>query len=328
MTAFSPNASDNAKQVNFAGDNLAPIVMGPAVTPATRQLPPDIADFTGREKELGALVELIDEHRGPAPVVVGLYGPPGVGKSALALRLAHRLADRYGMQLYLNVGPSLVPREALVHFVRTLTVLDPGDPYPESALRAHYLSTLRAQSCLVLLDDVHSASQARALIPGSPFSTVLITSRAPLSGIEGVHLRPVSVPGEVESIQLLQKASGRTTALDMASARELVAACGRLPLAVRIAGALLKKRPHLGVAGLAAKLRDDRTRLEALADGDLDVRTSLSLSYEALSPTAQQAFRLSALSPNPDVTLADLSALLDAPAAAAADELVDAQLLE
>ncbi|MGW4059387.1 NACHT domain-containing protein [Amycolatopsis sp. NPDC004747] len=328
MADFQPRADGNARQVNIAGDNYAPIVVaGPLPLPATtHQLPPDIPDFTGRAGLLAELQRFRDKP------IINLYGPPGVGKSALAVHLAHRISGHLETELYFDfsAAPDPEPRAALAQFVGALTPEEFNPSHPVNELQARYLTSTRTGRCLVLLDNVREAAQVRPLLPGNPSSVVIVTSRAQLTTLAGAHPRRVELLDEAESIALLDTVAGRPPGSEPAAAA-LAALCGRLPLAIRVAGAIAKKRPYLGYDHLAESLQDERTRLSSLTEADLDVRSAFELSYQALTAPARLAFRRAALSLTPEFSLADLAALLDddhTAVAKAAYELADAQLAE
>jgi broad-specificity NMP kinase len=328
MADFQPRAGGNARQVNIAGDNYAPILFDGRLPmrSTTHQLPADIPDFTGRANLIG---ELKERWRKP---VINLYGPPGIGKSALAIHLAHQYSECYEMELYFDFSAVTdpEPHAALAQFVAALTPdeFDPSHPFNE--LRARFLTSTRTGPCLILLDNVREAAQVRPLIPSNAWSIVIVTSRTPLTTLAGAHLQRVELLDEADSIALLDTIAGRPPGSEPAAAA-LAAVCGRLPLAIRIAGAIARKRPYLSFDRLATSLQDERTRLSSLSEADLDVRSAFEISYQTLTPPAQLAFRRAGLSLTPEFSLGDLTALLDTDLATvekAAYELADAQLAE
>lgn len=297
------------------------------------QLPPAPPGFVGRAASLDQLETLLDPSGGAVPVVA-ISGQPGVGKSALAVVAAHRIRARFpDGQLFVHLaGASAAPRDpaaVLADVLRALGV--PGSAVPQnlSALAAAYRARLADRRVLVVLDDAASPAQIRPLLPGTPGSAVLITSRRRLSGlIDATHLA-VAPLTDAETQALLAHVVGtERVAEEPREAARIAAACGNLPLAVRIAGTRVATRSW-PLATLADRLDDERRRLDELAAGDQQVRASLALSVQALAPATRDAFGLlGSLGP---VSFAGwaVAELLDRPdAERIVDELVEASLLE
>jgi tetratricopeptide (TPR) repeat protein len=313
-----------------------------AVRPAPTSLyglPADTADFTGRDNDVGELEELLRSGGSRAGVVMisALTGKPGVGKSALAIHVAHRLRDHYpDAQLYVNLRGAepepLDPDGVLAEFLKALGVT--GDVMPQGVERraAVYRSHLTGRRALIVLDNAHDERQVRPLLPGSATCAVIVTSRAPLSGLDGVRPRTLDVLDCEAAVELLGKIGGRERiSAEPEQASEIVQLCGCLPLAVRIAGGLLAKQPTWTLAKLGRRLRDERRRLDELRLGDLEVRGSFALSYDALDADAARVFgRLTALS-GPDFGPGVVAALDESETNATErvlERLADAQLLE
>jgi tetratricopeptide (TPR) repeat protein len=308
---------------------------GPAGTPETTfpvcQLPPAPDGFVGRAAVVDRVAELL--RPGEIVPVVALSGQPGVGKSAAAVVVAHRIRDAFpDGQIFINLaGASDTPRAptaALADVLSSLGVPGPAIPEDPGALSAAYRAKLADRRVLVVLDDAEDPAQIRPLIPGTGGSAVLVTSRRLLSGLveaRHVHLGPLT---DAEARALLTHMVGRDrVASAPISAARIATACGNLPLALRIAGTRLATR-GLTVEALADRLGDERRRLGELAVGDQQVRASIALSVAALSPAARRAF--AELGPLGPVTVASwsLAALLDVGSAdAVVDELVEAGLL-
>jgi DNA-binding SARP family transcriptional activator/tetratricopeptide (TPR) repeat protein len=258
-----------------------------------RQLPADIRAFTGRDDVVGELTALLTEPDCP-PVV--LTGEPGAGKSTLAIRVAHQLADVFpDGQLYAHLAGATKPRQAgdvLADLLRSLGVTGPGIPDGTHAKAAVLRSRLADRRILLVLDDATDPAQVVPLLPGTPSSKVLVTSRRRLTGLLDAHRVAVGSLTDAEAVDLLAKVAGPRVAADQDGARRIAAACGNLPLALRIAGTRLALRPQLRLAALADRLADQRSRLDELAVSDLQVRSSLALSYDALSEPARATFRL------------------------------------
>ena len=309
-----------------------------AVVP--RQLPPDAASFTGRERELERLCELLSGggQRGAVPIVA-LDGAAGVGKSAVAARAAHQLAGQFpDGQLYADLQGAtpglapLPPLEVLSRFLRAFGVDGQRLPVNVEEAAALFRSLAAGRRLLLVLDNAATAEQVRPLLPASPSCAVLVTSRQLLSGIHGAeHLHLDVLPAD-EAVRLLGHLAGpERIAAEPEAAVALAQLCGYLPLALRIAGARLAARPAWPVRALVERLADERRRLDELSLGDLAVRTSLQVSYHALDPQVARLFRLLGLLDGPDVGVPVVAALLDQPVEAteaALERLVDARLLE
>jgi tetratricopeptide (TPR) repeat protein len=286
-----------------------------AASRALFQLEADIPDFVGREEllaELGAHLGAADAQQPGRGARVALYGPPGVGKSALAIHLAHAAKDAFpDAQLYVNLGAGagmpLAPAEALAGFLRALGV---EGPYPESEHEraAFYRSQLEGRRALVVLDNARDLAQIRALLPGTPSCAVIVTSRRPLGGLEGALTRKVDVLDADVAVELLGEIVDTQRVEDEREAALRIARlCGELPLAVRIAGGRLRNQPHHKLAWLADRLADEHHRLGELKLEDQAVRASLAVSYDELEPAAARLFCLLAELPGPDFS-AELAA--------------------
>lgn len=307
----------------------------PILGDAPAELPMNVIDFAGRDDHVAELLDRLGD-RSAVPVSV-ITGMGGIGKTALALQVAHRVARRFpGGQLYVDLRGTheeaqADPGQVLGRFLVALGV--PGSSLPETIEEraAVYRSRVAHRAVLVVLDNAASERQIRPLLPGVPGCAVLVTSRARLSGLEGAWRVDLGVLREHEAVSLLTQMIGQgRVAAQPADAIELVRLCDQMPLAVRIAGARLAARPERPIAWLVGRLRDERGRLNQLVVGDRAVRASLALSYVGLSPLAQRAFRLLGLLNVPDFAGWVPAALLDHPqdeGEALLDELVDAQLV-
>ncbi|MER7864245.1 BTAD domain-containing putative transcriptional regulator [Amycolatopsis japonica] len=296
------------------------------------QLPPDIADLAGRESEIAKLSGLLGDGTG-VPVAV-VTGEPGAGKSTLAVATAHRLRRSFpDGQLFVPLAGASDPRDlsdVLGDLLRALGVTGPAIPDDVEARAAVYRGRLADRRVLVVLDDAASPEQVRALLPGTPGTAVLITSRRRLSGLAGADRLPLAPLSGAEAMTLLARLAGPDrVGAERADAERIAKACGNLPLALRIAGSRLAMRPGLPLGKLARRLEDEVSRLDELQVSDLQVRGSIALSYQSLSPAARRAFRLIGRCRTLDLPAWAVTTLIDDEGAdEAIDELVEASLLE
>ncbi|MBF9129618.1 winged helix-turn-helix domain-containing protein [Plantactinospora sp. S1510] len=311
---------------------------GPAESepPRPHQLPPTVADFTGRRRAVGWLENTLsvpsDRLR-----VIALSGPAGVGKSSLAWYVAHRLRQRYpDGQLYADLRGSwpdpVDPLAVLGRFLRVLGVPDNLHHDTVSERAGQFRDAVHDRRLLVVVDDARSAAQVRPLLPGGSAGAVIVTSRQRLTGLEGAAHLGLATFEPAEAVGLLERivGSGRV-ATEPEAVAEIARLCGYLPLAVRIAAARLAARPHWRLGQLAERLRDELNRLDELATDDLEVRASLGLSYRSLAEPARRMLRLSSLLDAPDVPAWIGAAMLDVTPSRAEgllESLVDASLLE
>ncbi|MHA6619805.1 ATP-binding protein [Pseudonocardia sp. DLS-67] len=276
-----------------------------------RQLPGPSPLFTGRKPELADLDRVSDQAH---LVIVTIAGMPGVGKTALAVQAAHRVASRYpDEQIYLDLhgyaqgGRPVEPGEALDRLLRSLGVPAeqvPADPDDRAAL---YRSRLADHRALILLDNAATEEQVAPLLPGTPGCLVLVTSRRLLTGLDHSHALSLDLLPLPDAVTLFARAAGelRVREEPPAALAELVELCGRLPLAVRVAAARLRSRPSWTVAHLI-----DRLRLSEFEAGERSVTAALDLSYRQLSAEQQRAYRLLGLHPGVDLTAHAAAALL------------------
>jgi DNA-binding SARP family transcriptional activator/tetratricopeptide (TPR) repeat protein len=309
----------------------------PAFPPEPCQLPPDIDDFTGRNDAVAQVQQLLKGERATAIVISAIAGKAGVGKTALAMRVAHRLRPHFpDGQLYVNLrgaeAQALDPAEVLAGFLRALglegTVI--GERLEDRVRQ--FRAQLADRRVLVVLDNAASEAQVRPLLPASHGCAALVTSRASLSGLEAAHPLTLDVLDSDQAVALLARLAGPDrVAAEPHAAQQIVRLCGWLPLAVRIAGARLASRPHWRLALLAGRLADERRRLDELVTGDLEVRASVALSYHGRSEAERLLFRLLGVLAAPNFPAWVAASLLDTELAEAEkllERLVDAQLVE
>ena len=304
------------------------------------QLPPDIGHFTNRSSalaEIGQLLERREDGNGTAVVISAIAGKPGVGKTALATHIAHRVQQHFpDGQLYVNLRGAeddqrQDPGTVLGDVLLELGVARAAIPDGLEQRAARYRAQLADHQYLVVLDNAADEAQVRPLLPGSLGCAVLITSRAELTGLSGYRL----ALGELDldqGVELLAKLAGRDRVeAEPDAARQIVRLCGYLPLAVRIAGGKLAARRHWTLATLARKLAGDHNLMAELKLRDLEVRASFELSYRDLEPEERRAFRLLGRLKTPDFTAWVAAALLGRDldeAEELLDRLVEAQVLE
>lgn len=307
----------------------------PADTPPGCQLPPAVTDFTGREEEAELLAGMIiPGHRNTGVPMAVISGLPGVGKTSLAIAVAHQVRDSFpDGQLWISLnGSSSHPRdpaETLGDLLLMLGVHGSELPVSVEGRAALYRSRLAGQRVLVIADDAASSSQVEPLLPGTSGSAVIITSRSAMVVPPGARLLPLNPLAPHEAAELLGRIAGqeRITAEQEATA-ELAAMCGMLPLAVRIAGARLAARPTWPISVLAYKLSGEVRRLDELQVGSMSVRASLASSYEALEGHHQRALCLLGMLGPVEVAEWVIAALLDQrDAADVVAELTDRSLL-
>jgi DNA-binding SARP family transcriptional activator/predicted negative regulator of RcsB-dependent stress response len=301
------------------------------------QLPATVPDFTGRTSFVAELSAVLASAEGRVMAVSALAGIGGVGKTTLAVHVAHQARTAFpDGQLYVDLqgaGPRAAePETVLGSFLRALGTADSAIPDSLEERSALYRSVLDGRRVLVLLDNAKDAAQVRPLLPGMEGCAALVTSRVRMVDLAGAHLVDLDVMSPDEALSLFTKIVGQErVASEREAALDVVAACGFLPLAIRIAASRLAARRTWTVSVLAAKLADERRRLDELQAGDLAVKATFELGYGALEPAQARAFRLLGLADGPDISLAAAAAVLDLPVEDAEDlleSLVDTSLLE
>lgn len=317
-----------------------PVADDAIVPAAPRQLPAAVPHFTGRAGELDALAALLGhapEGRGTV-VISAINGMAGIGKTALAVHAAHRLADRFpDGQLFIDLHgytqgyEPRTPGEALEWFLRALDIPPQRIPADVEERAALYRQHLSGRRVLIVLDNAANEAQVRPLLPGSAGCLVLVTSRRRLRGLDDALALPLDLlPGD-EAVSLVRTVAGteRMPADDPALA-EVVDLCGRLPLALRIAAALLRHRPSWTLDHLAGLLRDQSQRLAALSDRERDLTAVFDLSLRTLTDPGRALFRRLGLIPTPDFDAHAVAALTGTDPATTThllEDLVDHNLL-
>ncbi|WP_155354022.1 AfsR/SARP family transcriptional regulator [Acrocarpospora macrocephala] len=294
-------------------------------------LPPDLADFAGRQEQAEALRRALAAGAAMAVVV----GGAGTGKTALAVHVAHRLREQFpDGQLYAELGGSgdrpVAPGRVLGRFLVPLGADCRTLPATQEERQEAYRALTAARRVLVILDDAASEAQVRPLIPSGPHCAVLVTSRRRLAALSARPTMRLSVLDPAAARELFARVAGEPGADEWAAA-EIVRLCDRLPLALRIAGARVAGDEHLSLTRLASRLRAEPSRLDELTAGDLSVRDRLRSSYAALGEPTRRAYRLLGLLDVPDFASWVPAALLDVSleeAEALTEELLDVHLLD
>ncbi|MGW1102143.1 BTAD domain-containing putative transcriptional regulator [Streptomyces sp. NPDC002540] len=335
-----PELSQLQQRILQADEELARPADEPAPAPAPlrpAQLPATVPDFTGRASFVRELSGRLATAEGSVMAVSALAGIGGVGKTTLAVHVAHQARQHFpDGQLYVDLqgagARAAEPETVLGAFLRALGTADSAIPDSLDERAALYRSTLDGRRILVLLDNAHDAAQIRPLLPGTAGCAALVTSRVRMVDLAGAHLVDLDVMSPEEALQLFTRIVGEERInSEREAALDVVAACGFLPLAIRIAASRLASRRTWTVSVLAAKLADERRRLDELQAGDLAVKATFELGYGQLEPAQARAFRLLGLADGPDISLAAAAALLNLEAHVAEDlleALVDTSLLE
>ncbi|MFF0153449.1 ATP-binding protein [Micromonospora sp. NPDC005203] len=314
------------------------------VHPPARQLPGEAFGFVNRIDELGSLNRFLLDEAVRATLFV-ISGTAGVGKTALALRWAHAVRQRFpDGQLYANLrgydpGQPSGPEQVLDRFLRALGVPASAVPPDLEDRAALYRSRLADRRVLVLLDNAASVRQVRPLLPGTNSCLVIVTSRSMLSGLvsrDGGRRLTLRVLSEGDAVALLRDVIAPYRAGDDPhELAELARLCARLPLALRIAAERAASRPFMPLAELIRDLRDESALWDALSADEGDdadaVRSVFAWSYRALNTSAARLFRLLGLQPGPDLSAPAAAALADLPEGQIRqplDALVHAHLLE
>jgi DNA-binding SARP family transcriptional activator len=317
-----------------------------AQAPAAQSLlPAPVRHFAGRADQLRALDGLLDEESqsGAAVLISAIDGTAGIGKTALAIYWAHRVARRFpDGQFYVNLrgfDPSGVPmavEDAVRDFLSAFQVGPEQLPLSDEAQLRMYHTLLADRRVLLLLDNAHDAEHVRPLLPRTPNCLAVVTSRRMLTGLavaEGAHQITLGLLAPREAREVLSRRLGaKRIGTEEAATDEIVESCARLPLALSIAAAHAAARAGLPLAQVAVQLKDTRNRLDALGTGDpvTEVRAVFSWSYHHLDPAAARMFRLLGIAPAPDISTeaaASLAAVHPAEARRALIDLTQASLL-
>ncbi|MBS2531655.1 tetratricopeptide repeat protein [Catenulispora sp. NF23] len=330
--AAVPPASDST-------DPAAVEIARKPVPPAANFLPRDLAEFTGREAEIRRLHANAANSGMSALVISAIDGMGGVGKTTLAVHIAHQLADRYpDGQFFIDLQGFSVgvepmsPMRALNSLLRSSGVPPEAIPHDLAARSALWRSTLTGRRALVLLDNALDVTQIRPLLPAEPGALVLIASRRRMAALEGAVPLSLDVMPKRDAYELFSHIAGadRVTA-ESDQVALVLELCGRLPLAIQIAAARLRDRPSWSVADLVGQLRRRSGRARTLVAGDRNVLTIIGWSYQHLPPLQKILFRRLGAHPGHDFDAYTAAALSGLPLEQAEDgleELFDINLLQ
>lgn len=299
-----------------------------------RCVPRRIPDICGRTAEIEHLLSVT---RTATPAVVAVDGMAGVGKTTLAIEVAFRLGDSYpDAHLYLDLHghserPPVAPVEAAGLLLRQLNVTPDRIPPGLAERAALWRSELARRRSLVVLDNAHDSDQVRPLLPATDSCVVLITSRRRLMGLDAAHALSLGRLDHGSAVEMMTRVAGERVLADHDAAAELVALCGGLPLALRIAAAKLTHRPGWTVGDLVHRLRRAQHPSAELAVEGRAVSAAFTLSYSQLPTPAQRVFRLLAVHPGGTFEthcVAAIAGLTPADANDIVEQLVDVHLLD
>ncbi|THV42055.1 ATP-binding protein [Glycomyces buryatensis] len=304
-----------------------------ATTSVPRELPRALVGFTGRERHLDELLAAVED----GAALVAVHGMAGVGKTSLAVWAAHELAPRFpDGQLFMDLrgfthpaGPRPRPESVLTRVLRNFGVSEQAIPIDMDELTARYRSAIADRRVLLMFDNAASAEQVEALLPGTPDSLVLVTSRRDLSALAGAHSVPLEPPPICEAVAMLNAAVADRITEEEATA--VAERCGRLPLAMGLAAARLRSRPLWQAEDLLVRLADEDRLLDELDMGHRGVAAALRASYLELDPEHRRLLRRLGLVPGDEIDVHAAAALCDVgeeQASAMLESLVDVHLAE
>ncbi|MGK5632058.1 NB-ARC domain-containing protein, partial [Streptomyces sp. URMC 123] len=310
-------------------------VQAPPLPPeAPAQLPAPPPDFTGRRKQVAELSGVLADRDAHTLVVV--TGMGGVGKTSLALHVAHAVADRFpDGQLYVDLrgadGQPADPNEVLGGFLTALGTPIEHIPVRQADRAALFRSVVCRRSVLVVLDNAHSVAQVQPLLPGGRRCAALITARS-LTAMPATAVVRLGVLSPGEAVELVGRIAGPDRVREEPTAvAELAAVCGYLPLALRVAAARLAARPAWSVATLLERVSDESRLMGELRAGELAVEAVFELSFTQLDADQARAFLAMAVPHWHEWGVPEAAAVLDLPARDAEDALeflVDVALVE
>jgi DNA-binding SARP family transcriptional activator len=272
-------------------------------TPNLCPLPRRTVDFTGQEAALEALASALLGAVADRSAVVAVCGPAGAGKSALVSEVGYQVREHFPDGQFYVDAREMEPEDALGLLLRALGVAPAQVPAGRDERLRLYRASLQDRRVLLVFDNVNGESQVRSLLPAEAGCAAVITSRPRLSGLEGAQTIEVGPLAEDEALVLLRRIAGADRVdAERHAAVQMVRACDRLPLSIRVAGARLATHPHWTLAGMAERLYDPYRCLDVLTAGDLRVRDDLEASLLALSSQERRVVRVLGLHPEPAKT--------------------------
>lgn len=329
--------SDLEAAPRFGGDQAEPVVGSTAVPQCS--LPYDLADFTGRTKELGSLLLEVKNPIGQGMRIIVIDGMGGSGKTALAIHTAHQLEGRYpDGQLYVDLNgftagrAALTPRAVLGTLLRTSGLTGVRIPHDDHGRSALWRVVTAQRRLLILLDNAIDEAQVRPLLPGAAGCLVLITSRSQLADLDGAFSLSVAMMTHEDCVTMLERTVGLDrVAAEPAAVDLLITLCGHLPLAVRICASRLRNRQQWSIGYLAGRLQSETGVLDELCSRSRSVAAAIRLSHQPLDQRHRTAFRLLGQHVAADFDLKAAVGLIGSTAADAEsilERLVDVRLLE
>ncbi|HEY9613946.1 tetratricopeptide repeat protein [Allocoleopsis sp.] len=333
---------DSNKVTQIFQENLARFTSDPL-----HQLPADLPDFTGRQEELERAIALLttatpsgeaaQEASASHVGITAITGMAGVGKSALAIHVAHQLKQDFpDAQLYVNLrgteSQPLAPLDVLAGFLRAWGMDDPSMPDELTERSQLYCSFLAGKRVLVVLDNAHDSVQIRPLLPDSSSCAVLVTSRKRLAALEEATLLDLDVLPEPEALELFQRLIGvERTQAEPEAAQQIIHLCGRSPLGIRLTGGTIRNHPQWRLEDYVLDLTQEQQRIAQQRLSHQDVRASFASSFKQLDEISARLFRLLGLLRGQNFSPTIAAALLEFEPVTAEQfvkYLVDLQLLE
>jgi len=317
-------------------DRDPPLAMAPPRGLAPAQLPGSVPDFVGRSDDVTGLAAYLSRDTGHGPTVAAITGTGGLGKTTLAVQVAHRIKSRFpDGQLFVDlrgVGGHPVPVEqVLEQFLVSLGHARTALPERADELAALYRSATARGRFLIVLDNARDTDQVQPLLPGADGCAVIVTSRRVLADLDGARQVRIATLGGDDSVELLRSMLGAELVdRQRADAEDVAALCSGFPLALRLAAAQVAVNSTWGLAGLRQHLEHANGRLDLLRSSHRAVQACFELSYRDLPGDAARTFRLLGLSDGADISLDAAAAVVDQPADAvrrAVDHLVEHSML-